>query len=733
MKKIELYRQHDEKDCGAACLLMILAYYNCKILLSSAKQAIKVDQDGSNIYGLIEGARQYGMNADAYGGSAEEAWKALKKEEFSYPLIIRILNDNQYEHFVVVSGQSGDKISILDPAKGKRKMSQNKFYQVFLGQIIELIPSASFVPRNERKGIYKRYFDMIGEQKGLLVATALISLFIIAIGMSGMYLFRFTIDSILSNLTFGEKLDENVEVLCLLIFGAGVLYFFKFFLTVSRSRMLASLSKKIDLPLMLGYYEHVTKLPLSYLDILKTGEIMSRFEDASKIRDAISGSIITVILDSFMVLICGLSLYLQSKSLFFAAFNIFIFYFVIAVLFIRPIKKANQEAMIQNAEFTSYLKESIDGLETVKATASENMICNRTKAIYQKLVEKGIRSGIVNIQKEALVELVTSIGNLSILWIGTMQVIEGNITVGTLVTFVSLLSYFLDPVQNLAELQGNIQAAIVAADRLNDIMNIEKEKKTGISFEKGVEKIDFNHVDFRYGNRTLVLRDFTFSVDKGQRIALVGESGCGKSTAAKMIMGLYFSEKGKVKINDIEIQELSSLFLRKQIAYVPQTTFLFSDTIRNNLLLGKDETNLSQDYIEKVLDICQCQFIKKMAFGIDSVLEENGSNLSGGQKQRIAIARALLGKPSVLILDESTSALDAVSEYKILEEIGKNFPDLIMITVTHRIQSTTNYDRIYVIENGTVIADGTHNELLTGNTVYVDLWNVMKKYHQATA
>jgi ATP-binding cassette subfamily B protein len=489
----------------------------------------------------------------------------------------------------------------------------------------------------------------------------------------------------------------------------------------------------MDLPLMLGYYEHVTELPLAFLDTLKTGEIMSRFEDAGKIRDAISGSIITVTLDSFMVLICGFVLYLQSPSLFFAALYIFLSYFIITVLFIKPIKNANQEAMIQNAEFTSYLKESIDGLETVKATASENMVRRHTGEIYKMLVDKGIQSGMINVPKEALVELITSIGNLAILWIGTVQVIEGNITVGTLVTFVSLLSYFLEPVQDLTELQSSIQTAVVAADRLNDILSVEKEKKNGISFEKGIEKIEFDHVDFRYGNRNLVLKDFSIAVRKGQKIALIGESGCGKSTAAKMIMGLYSPESGSIKINDTEIQKISSSFLRNKIAYVPQSTFLFSDTIRSNLLLGKDETELSQEYIENILDLCQCQFIKNMPFGIDSVLEENGSNLSGGQRQRIAIARALLTNPSVLILDESTSALDAVSEYHILKSIKEQFPDLIMITVTHRIQSITDYDRIFVIEDGLVAANGTHNELLTGNTIYVDLWNVMKRYQQEIA
>lgn len=730
MNRTKLVRQHDEKDCGAACLGMILAHHGRRVALSKLRQAVKIDKDGANIYGIMDGAGRFNMSAEAYGGSAEDAWESISEGTYSFPFILRILNDCIYEHFVVATGMHDGKLSILDPAKGKRDLREGEFVEDFLGQLITFAPDKDFERKNERKSEYSRYLELITRQKGLLISSLLLSLMIMGIGMSGMYLFRYILDSVLSNLSSAHQLEESVETLCLLIFMIGLLHILKYGLTILRSRMMAWLSKRIDIPLMLGYYNHVTNLPLSFFNTLRTGEIMSRFEDAAKIRDAVSGSMVTITLDSFMVIGCGIALYLQSAPMFRSALVIFLIYLLIAFLFIRPLARSNEEVMVQGAVLTSYLKESIDGIETVKSTRSEAAVQDKAEGIYLDLVKKSIKNVLLNTHKEALIDLVSSIGTLSILWIGTMQVIAGVITAGTLITFTSLMSCFLEPVQDLVQLQGNVQAAVVAADRLNDILAAEVERPEGKSFDEGIKSIEFDHVDFRYGNRGLVLKNFSMQVTEGQHVGLIGESGCGKSTAAKLIMGLYAPENGHILINGTDAGSCSIDYLRKQIAYVPQNTYLFSGSVRDNLLMGAHDTNWTDSDLEHMLDICQCQFIKELPLGIDSEIEENGTNFSGGQKQRIAIARALLGNPSVLILDESTSALDAVSEYRLLKGIQTNYPQLSVITVTHRIRSVMDYDKICVIEDGEVTKSGCHRELLSSSTKYADLWNIQQAYYQ---
>lgn len=725
---MKVIKQHDEKDCGAACLAMILEYYGRKIPLAVIRQDIKVDQDGANILGIITGAGKYHLDAEAYGGEPEDAWLELTGGEYTFPMILRVLSDEMYEHFVIAMGVSKNKVKIVDPAFGKRILSEEEFKERFLGQIITFCPNEHFTRGNDRKNSYANYIGLISRQKGLLLTSALLSLSIVAIGMSGMFLFRYIIDSVLPSLSMENILEERVKVLFLLVFAAGAMYFLKYAISIMRAKLLAKLSKNIDLPLMLGYYNHVSDLPLSFFEGIKTGEIMSRFDDAANIRDAVSGSIITITLDSLMVVVCGGILFKLSHSLFHAAAFMFLAYIIITILYISPLKRINGELMRENAVFTSFLKESIDGMEAVKSIGSEQTIRKKASGLYNNLISRAIKNSFISVQKEALVDLVTSIGTLAILWTGTMQVIEGTMTLGSLVTFITLLSYFLDPVQDLTQLQGSIQTAVVAADRLNDILLLEVEDRKGKDLERPIDRIEMKNIAFRYGNRELVLDEFDFKAEKGQRIALIGESGCGKSTAAKLLMGLYEPERGEISVNGISVTELSSNYLRKEIMYVPQTTFLFSDTIRNNLLMGMENEAVSESMLKSVLDACQCHFIKSLPFGIDTVLEENGANLSGGMKQRIAIARALLRNPSILILDESTSALDASTECRLLTEIRNLSPGMTIITVTHRLQTVAGFDQIFVIKNGRISGSGDHSTLISTNSIYADLWDAQQSY-----
>lgn len=723
MKKMKLIKQHDEKDCGAACLAMILAYYGKKIPLAKVREAIKVDQYGANVYGMLDGGKKYSLNGEGLEGLPEEVWEAFLTRQVKMPAVVRILNESGYEHFVVVKSISKNSILLYDPDQGKVKMKKDKFTGCCLGQVIEFSPDEDFVKENLQKGELNRFLNMILCQKKLLLGIAVLSMFVTGIGLAGSFIFQYIIDSGLGSVDNTSTMSDWLANFGTVLFGLMVLYVFRTCFQMSRGKLLTVMSKNIDLSLMLGYYDHVSGLPLEFFETRKNGEITSRFNDAGKIRDALSNATLTVMIDVVMVIACGIILAKESFLLFGISMIVFAGYAVISILYIKPLDKVNRKIMEKNALFSSYVKESVDGMETVKAAQAEDATKKKTNALFQSFMDHAVDGSLLSLKKDTMIEALTSIGTLVILWFGVISVINGNMTIGSLITFNTLLSYFLSPVQSMVELQGNIQSAIVAADRLNDVLALSVESNSGEELDRHIETIEFKDIDFRYGNRELVLNKFCLDFKGGEKVAFVGESGSGKSTLVKLLMGMYLTESGEVLINGVPIHELSIRSLRERTAYVSQNTFMFSGSIRENLLLGIDKENCpADDKIYDVLLACCCSFVFNMSFGIDSTLEENGANLSGGQKQRLAIARAILRNPSILILDEATSALDTITECKIQHAINNMLPDATVVMVAHRLSTVKNCDRIAVVENGSVSECGNHSELLMRNGVYSELW-----------
>lgn len=302
--------------------------------------------------------------------------------------------------------------------------------------------------------------------------------------------------------------------------------------------------------------------------------------------------------------------------------------------------------------------------------------------------------------------------------------LSGQVTVGSVMTFYVLLAYFTEPIKNLVELQPTIQTAFVAADRLNDILDLQSEPlEENQEILPVIDKLEFQNVDFRYGNRELTLENVSFSIHKGDRIAIVGESGSGKTTLAKLLLRFYEPESGNIMMNGEKIENLDLHALRQAIAYVDQNTFLFSDSIKDNLKLGNAKA--TDEEIEKACTISRAdEFIKKLPWGYDTPLDENGMNLSGGQRQRLAIARALLKKPQILILDEATSNLDTITEAGIKSTISQSDKDITYIIIAHRLTTVKDCSCILVMENGKIAESGTHDQLMKKGGLYAKLWNM---------
>ena len=345
--------------------------------------------------------------------------------------------------------------------------------------------------------------------------------------------------------------------------------------------------------------------------------------------------------------------------------------------------------------------------------------------MYKKFLKKVFNGGVLSLSQQTITMFVAVVGELVILWVGVAYVIKGELTLGELITFNALLGYFIEPIKNLINLQPSIQTAVVAADRLGEILDITPEynyEHEQLNDKIKFDKISISNLDFRYGTRELVLKDINLEICRGEKIAFVGESGSGKTTLANLLVRLYEQEKGSIKLDSIDIREFSIKQIRDNISYISQNTFLFSGTIRENLLFGNSD--VSDDDISQVCKICELEeYINSLPLKFNTRIEENGKNLSGGQKQRLAIARALLKKPEILIMDEATSNLDYVTERSIEKTINNFSKNMTTIIIAHRLSTIKDCDKIFVLRNAQIVETGNHRDLLNQRGYYYQLWN----------
>ena len=460
----------------------------------------------------------------------------------------------------------------------------------------------------------------------------------------------------------------------------------------------------------------------------KTGDITTRFSDAFTIKDIFTNIALSLIMDISMALITGVILFQMNPKLFAIIVMMTIISIVLVFIFKQPYKKINEEQMQQSSILNSEIIEGLRAVETIKGNANEDIELESIEREYIKSLRISYKEGMLSNVQGTISSVISGAGNLVMLYVGIMQVINNSLTLGSYMAFMTLAGYFMDPIGNLVSLQLSIQEANISMKRLSEIMDYEREQQSERQYQE-ITQIDgdikLNHVTFGYGNRKPALDDVSFTIEKGQKVALVGASGSGKSTIAKLLLKYYEPQSGDITIDGMDISEYRNDDIRRAVSYVPQNIELFSKSIYDNIRVTRQSATL--DEVREAAKAADAhEFIKRLPMQYYTYLEEAGNGLSGGEKQRIALARAFLKENQFYIMDESTSNLDFATENIIFDMIYNKFRKKTMLIIAHRLATVKNCDKIIVMDKGKIVEQGTHKELLEKKGQYYRLWEMQQ-------
>ena len=704
-------RQRDITDCGATCIASIAAYYHLGIPVSKIRQMAGTDQKGTTAWGLIKAAEKLGFTAKGVKGGTN----ALPG--IQCPVIAHVILNNTLQHFVVIYKLKKLEIEYMDPCDGEiHKISIDKFAEMWTGVLILMAPGSTFKPKNEKISIYRRFFFLLRPHSNILIQALWGALIYTILGLStSIYLQKIT-DFVL--------IDRNTNLLNLMSIIMLILVLFQIFIGYSKNIFVLKTGQKIDARLILGYYKHLLKLPQYFFDTMRVGEIISRINDAIKIRAFINDIAISLIVSIFIVIFSFVLMFIYSWKLALIVSAVIPIYGFIYFISNKLNKKRERKLMEDTADLESQMVESLNSVRTIKEFGLESYANLKTEIKFVNLLRSIYRSTTNNLFSSTSTELVSRIFTVVLLWVGSYYVMDQSITPGELLSFYAIVGYFTGPASNLIGMNKSIQNALIAADRLFEIMDLEQEiEDSKIDLPKGMSgNIEFKSVNFSYGTRKDVFENFCFRIREGEITAVVGESGSGKTTLVSLLQKLYPIYGGHIFLGKFDLEHLSSESLRRNVGVVPQHLDLFTGTLTENIAVGEFSPDLA-----RIMEICQSlgmqSFIEKLPSGYNSWIGESGTTLSGGEKQRIAIARALYRDPEIFLFDEATSSLDNDSELFVQETIRnlKSRGKTILI-IAHRLSTVVQADHIAVLEKGKIVEDGTHSSLWKLQGKYYHMW-----------
>lgn len=701
--------QHDQSDCGVACLLSLIQYYGASHSLEKLRRLSGTTKQGTTLLGLFQAANQLGFTTQGNKATVQSLI------DHQRPVILHVVIEDRLQHYVVCYGYKDGTFTIGDPAKGITTLTKKELESIWKSKTcLTLAPNDSFVKVETMRNNKKQWFlKLLKEDQRLLSFSVLLGLGIAVLGMAMAIFSQKLIDDILPS----KNLNRLVTGITLVAFLLLVRVMF----TALRDYFLVRQTKDFNNRIVDSFYSSLLHLPKPFFDTRKIGDLVARLNDTKRVQRVIGQIVGNVIINALVTIVSlGFLFYYSWHTGIIASISL-PFYFVLLYSFNKRIIDAQKQVMQGYAFSESNYITSMQGIATIKNNNRQAVFQKINQLIYGNYQEKILDLGKINIRLSIFSGMFSVLFLIGILAYTSVRVFDGTLMLGELMAILGIAGSLLPSVAGLALITIPINEAKVAFNRMYEFASMEPED-AGIEGVDMFTKLEIHDLAFRFPGRKQLFKNLSLSVTKGECIAIVGESGCGKSTLAQVLQKFYPFESGSITINyNLDLGKVSMADWRNIIGVVPQEIDMFNGNVVDNILLGKE------DNVEKFESFCAFygfdRFIKGLPQGPATILGEEGINLSGGQKQVIGMMRALYKGPRLLILDEPTSAMDRDTERFILNLLAQLKTDMSIVLISHRLHSLPKIaDRIYVIENGTLVASGSHDELLRSENFYSRFW-----------
>lgn len=707
MKRVPVVLQMTHHECGAACLAMVLNYYGRAITLAETRLALPSGRDGLTARAIADAARHYGLRVRAF--SLEPA----SLGQVRMPAIVHW----DFQHFLVVERWSPKGVDVVDPALGRRHLTHDEFNAGFTGVVLTLEPGAGFRRQSAQDRLsWRGYLTQLLQTPGargllaqILGAAALLQV----IGLAFPLVMKVLIDTVLP--------AQDASLLAMMGIGLVVLALAEVTLSYLRTGLALYLEIRLDIEVLLGFFEQVLTLPFRFFHERNSGDLMMRLGSTAVIRDMVTGQAIGTVLDGAMVAFYAVVLFLWQPlfgviALLFGALQIWLL-----LGSTRRLYELSAHDLAAQAESQSYLVEALGGIATLKASASEDRMLEHWSNLFFRQLNIALRRSHLVTLIDTGQGALGALAPIALLWIGGLWVIDGRMTLGAMLAVNTLALSFLGPLSSLVSTVQEMHLVGVHLDRIADVLQTppEQDPQTVRAAPALSGHIEVRNAGFRYHETApWAIRDLSVTIEPGQKVAVVGRTGSGKSTLALLLLGLYPLAEGEILYDGISLAQLNYRTVRSQFGVVLQDPALFSGSIRRNIAANDPDLPLAQ-IVEAAQMAAIHEEIAALPMGYETLIAEGGMDLAGGQRQRLALARALAHRPPILLLDEATSHLDALTE----GIVDQNLSELrcTRIVIAHRQSTFRNADLILVLDSGIVVERGTHAELLALGGAYAAL------------